>query len=442
MGRSPGGGVDLAIANQSAGSSTNVTVCPEDKLESILIRGARQLLTLRGPKGLRHGSSAAELHIIQDGAALIRDGVLVEVGPSRRVENLAEARGAIEVNAAGRVVMPGFVDAHTHLVYPCAGVNGQDRYGAARAIQTATGQRLEQRAKSYLQAMARHGTTTVEVKTGAGLDESAEAKLLRVVSALRNDPLDLIPAFLFRPAPALDGASLPATVAWMVDEFLPRIRRRGVRFADARWDGDAETLPYLDQYLQRARALGFSCRVHAEQADVEAAIRLGIRHQLSSIDHLEEAGPAEVRQLAEAGILATLLPCAAAGAVWRQAPARAMLDSGIAIALGTDFNPQDNPALNMQMVVAMACLRAGMRVEEAIVAATINGAYALGCGDTAGSLEPGKIADVLILNASHYQDLRNGMGTNLVHLTMKRGRFIYQEGDVAPRSTNVRLPHH
>src|ERR1019366_2691151 len=163
-----------------------------NKLESILIRGARQLLTARGDRAPRSGPSLNELNVIQDGAVLIQDGILVEVGPSRRVENLAPARNAIEVNAAGRGVMPGFVDAHTHLMFPPSGVNAADPGCAARAVHTATGQRLQHRAKAYLDAMARHGTTTVEVKTGSGLDEYAEAKLLRVLAALRRETLDLV----------------------------------------------------------------------------------------------------------------------------------------------------------------------------------------------------------------------------------------------------------
>jgi imidazolonepropionase len=383
-----------------------------------------------------------ELSVISDGAALIRDGILVEVGPTRRVENLAQARGAIEINAAGRVVMPGFVDAHTHLAFPPAGVNLTDREGAGRAVNAATGQRLEQRAKAYLDAMARHGTTTVEVKTGGGLDEFAETKLLRVLSALRGDPLDLTPSFLFHISRGLSGDALQAFADWTVEEFLPKVYKRGVRFADVVWDDNPEFLPSFDRFLGAARALGFACRIHAEGAGVAAAIGLGIQHGVAGIDHLEHATERDAQRLAETGIVATLLPSVSLGGTFTDAPARALLDAGAPVALGTNFNPHRNPALNMQTVVALACLRLRMTVEEAISAATINGAYALGCAGTAGSLEPGKTADILILNASHYRDLEHSIGTNLVHLTMKRGKFIYKEGEVAPLSSEVFLPHY
>lgn len=387
---------------------------------------------MRGTRGPRCRSSLNELNPIQDGAILIRDGILVEVGPSRRVENLAQARDAIEINAAGRVVMPGFVDAHTHLAFPPAGIHASDAASAVRALHTATGQRLEIRTRAYLEAMARHGTTTVEVKTGCGLDEGAETKLLRMLRALRREPLDLIPSFLFRLPRELNGGSRHAT-EWLVTELLPKIRRGGVaRFADLAWDCDPALLPCFDRYLEVARQLGFERKIHADGVSPAAAIELAVQHQVTSIDHLEHATGAQAGQVAEAGLIATLLPSATFSADGREAPARELIDAGVAVALGTNFNPTQARTLNMQTVVALACARLGMSIEEAISAATINGAHALGCADRVGSLEPGKSADLLILNAEHYRDLEYSLGTNLVHLTMKRGKFIYKEGEVAP----------
>lgn len=407
----------------------------------ILIRGARQLLTVRGTRGPRCGPALDELNVIQDGAILIRDGVLVEVGPSRRVENLAQARDAIEINAAGRVVMPGFVDSHTHLAFPPAGIHAPDPAAAVRALHTATCQRLEVRTRAYLEAMARHGTTTVEVKTGCGLDEAAESKLLRMLWALRRDPLDLIPSFLFRLAGELNGGSFHATER-VVAELLPKIRRRGVaHFADLAWDCDPAVLPCFDRYLEAACQLGFKCKVHADGPSPAAAIALAIQHHVISIDHLEHATACQARQIADAGIMTTLLPSASFSGDGRDAPARALIAAGVGVALGSNFNPHHTPALNMQTVVALACGRLGLTIEEAISAATINGAHALGCAEKVGSLEPGKSADLLILNAGHYQDLEHSLGTNLVHLTMKRGKFIYKEGEVAPLPADDFVAH-
>jgi len=380
--------------------------------------------------------------VIQDGAVLIQDGILVEVGPSRRVENLAQARNAIEINAAGRVVMPGFVDAHTHLAFPPAGIHTSDPESAARAVHTATGQRLAARTRAYLEAMTRHGTTTVEAKTGCGLDLGAETKLLRVLYGLLKEPLDLIPSFLFRLPGDANGGSWHDT-EWMVAEMLPRIRRRGVaRFADLAWDSNPVLLPCFDLYLETARQLGFGRKIHADGANPGTAIALGALHRVVSIDHLEHAAEDDVRQLAEAGIMATLLPSACFDGDGREAPARAMIDAGVPVALGSNFNPHHTPALNMQTVVALACARLGMTIEEAISAATVNAAHALGCAERVGSLEPGKYADLLVLNAGHYRDLQHSLGTNLVHLTMKRGKFIYKEGEVAPLPADDLAPRY
>ena len=161
---------------------------------------------------------------------------------------------------------------------------------------------------------------------------------------------------------------------------------------------------------------------------------MAIRHFAVSIDHLEHATPADAALLAGTCTLATLLPCMSFRNGGRNAPARAFIDAGVAVALATNFNPHHTPTLNMQTVVALATMRLGMTPEEAISAATINGAHALGRAERVGSLEPGKAADLVILNINDYRDLSHNLGVNLVHLTMKRGEFIYKEGDVAPRA--------
>ena len=289
--------------------------------------------------------------------------------------------------------------------------------------------------------MARHGTTTVEVKTGCGLDEAAESKLLRMLFAVRREPLDVIASFLFRLTGELIGGSLQAT-EWVVGELLPKIHRRGVaHFADFAWDCDAALLPCFDRYLGAARKLGFACKIHADGPSPAAAIALAVTHHVVSIDHLEHATACHARQIAEAGIMTTLLPSASFSGDGRDAPARALIDAGVGVALGSNFNPHHTPALNMQTVVALACGRLGMTIEEAISAATINGAHALGLAEKVGSLEPGKSADLLILNAGNYRDLEHSLGTNLVHLTMKRGKFIYKEGEVAPLPADDLAPH-
>jgi len=386
---------------------------------------------MRGHPGIRRGRDLTEINVISDGAILIRGGILAEVGPSRRVENLAEARDAIEINAAGRVVIPGFVDAHTHLASPPPGIQPSEGESAVRALHAATGHRLEARSRICLEAMARHGTTTVEVKSAGGLVEGIESKLLRVLHTLLSDPLDLVPTFFFR-LPSGNLAECLGTTEHLAADLLPKIGRRGVvRFADVRWQGDPAALPCLERYLQVAGQLHFDLKIHADGPNSRTAVDVAIRRKVSSIDHLEHLDPADAKRVGEAGLTVVLVPSASLTET-RTAPARQLIESGAAVALGSNFNLSHSPMLSMQTVMALACGRMAMTFEESLTAATINGAYALGCGDSVGSLEPGKAADLLILNAGHYLDLGQSLGTNLVYMTVKRGWVIYKEADVGP----------
>jgi len=394
------------------------------------------LLTLRGPKEPRRGTTLNELGIIHDGSLLIRDGIIEEVGTTRRVENLAGARNAMEINAAGRVVMPGFVDCHTHLVFPPSGGPDAEGETAARLLCSSTGQRLVARTRTHVEAMARHGTTTVEAKTGCGADESAEIKILRVLSALKRDPLDVVTTFLLRLPSDGGGEEARRQAAESVfTELLPKIRRRRLaRFADLFWDSDGASSECFARYLRLARELGFGCKIHAEHRSPAAAIATAVEHLAVSISHLEHATAADLLPLAGSPTMATLLPAAAFHNGGRHAPARALIDAGAAIALGTNFNPRHTPTPSMQAVVALACLRMGLTAAEAISASTINAAHALGCADHVGSLEPGKSADLVLLEVSDYRELARQFGANLVRLTMKRGKPIYKAGEVARRS--------
>src|SRR5580700_157830 len=404
-----------------------------------LVRGARQLLTLRGDSGPRRGAALRDLGIVPNGAVLIKDGIIVDAGPARRIEKLPAARRAREVDAGGRVVMPGFVDSHTHLVFgrprlvdyemrlagasyaeiAAAGGGIQSSVAAVRGMSAA---RLEKQARASLSAMAAHGTTTIEAKSGYALDEVGELKTLRVLAKL-----NVVATYLGAHIPPLEYRGQPdAYINWITAEMLPQIHRRKLaRFVDVYCDDGAFTLAQARRYLESARQFGFGLKIHAEQFARTGAARLAVELEAVSADHLEQASEEDIRALGQSNTIATLLP----GSVFHlglrtYAPARALISAGAAVALATDFNPGTSPTYSMQMVLSLACTEMRMSPAEAIAAATINGAHAILCADRTGSLEPGKQADLLVLNVSDYRELPYYFGVNNVHLTMKRGAIL------------------
>ena len=409
------------------------------------MRGARQLITLRGPAEPRRGAALKELGIIRDGALLIEDGKIVEVGVSRRVENLALAHRSQEIDATGHVVMPGFVDCHAHLVW---GVPEPDEYEARmdgatpdpastlQALRNASAKRLESRARQFVNAMVRHGTTTVEAKSGCGIDGRDELKILRVHARLNGAPLDIASTFLTpRSNPAAQAGDPAGYMLWVRSALLPAIRRRQLaRFAGFRCGEGIFNMEHSRGYLQSARDLGFQLKIHAGQGPAGDSVRLAVNVEAVSVDGLHDAGPADADRLARSNTMAVLLP----GDVFRQgqvgvACARPLIDGGAAVALGTNFDPSASSTCSMAAIVALACAHLGMTPAEAVCAATFNAACAIGSGLVAGSLEVGKPADLLVLNASDYREIPCRFGVNLVNRTVKRGVTIYHEGKVAGR---------
>ena len=417
---------------------------------SILIRGARQLLTLHGPPGPRRGLDLKDPGIIQDGSVLIVNGIVRHVGPTRRIDNLVEARAVKTViDATGRVVTPGFVDSHTHLVcgpprvadyelriagasYHEIDASGGGVPASLRTLLSMQASRLTFEARRTIRRFMRHGTTTLEAKSGFGLSENEEAKFLKIVSRLNGQPLDIIPTYVcsHRKAPAKDGEP-PVTFERICSRVMPQLKKRElIQCVDIYCGEGAHSVEETARFLTVAREIGLRAKVHAEHFSRSGIVEAALELDAISLDHLDHITPDDAALLANSPTIATLLPGSAFHlGTGRFAPARMLIDAGAAVALASDYNAGTSPTCNMAMVLSLACTQMRVSPAEAIAAATINGACALGMDGVVGSLSAGKSGDAIIFNASDYREIPYHFGVNLVALTIKKGKILYSQAE-------------
>lgn len=433
-----------------------------DNLASnLLIMGASQLLTLRG-RGPRRGKALSNLGIVKDGALLVREGLIAAAGPRAQIEALPESRGAEKIDLGGRVVLPGFVDSHTHLIHAAsraeeyelkiAGGSYEEiaRKGggilkSVKKLRAATGDALRRRAIGALQEFTAYGTTTLEAKSGYGLDVASELKILGLHGELnREQPLEIASTFLgAHVVPAeyrskIGGAG--AYVRLLTETLIPEVSRGGLAdFCDVFCDRGAFTREQSGIILSAGKAHGLAPRVHAEQLTHSGATQLGVQLGAASCDHLEHVSDADIQALSKSNTVATLLPgCDFHLGLTKYAPARSLIGAGAIVALATDYNPGTSPTISMPMILSLACSQLRMSPAEAIAAATINGAYALRREKRVGSLEVGKQADLAVFDVDDYREIPYHFGVNTCWMTMKKGQIIYQKERQKKRSTVAR----
>ncbi len=407
---------------------------------SLLLVHASELLTLRGPKGPRAREAASDLGILEDGAVYAEGERIVDVGTSAEILT-RHPRAATTLDASGKVVLPGFVDAHTHAIF--AGSRAQEvewkaqgltyaeiaaRGGGilhtVRATREASEADLARLGLERLLAFVSLGTTTVEVKSGYGLQTQDELKMLRAAAdAARTAGVDVVPTFLGAHAvpPEFEGRS-DAYLDLLISETLPAVAlARSAAYCDVFVEEGYFSAAQGRRLLQKAASLGLPGKVHADELSDTGGAALAAEVRAVSADHLLHASDAGIEAMARAGVIATLLPATSLASRMPFADGRRLLAAGVPVALGTDFNP-NAWCESMQLVIALACHHNGLLPAQAIMAATVNAAYAVGRGEDVGTIERGKLADLLVLDAPSYHHLGYRIGGDLVEAVVKRGR--------------------
>lgn len=409
--------------------------------ENIILFNARVVT----PQGFsaRRGSEMGKISVTDNATVEITDGVITYVGPNRGEERDGYYRRYWHYNARGRCVLPGFVDSHTHLVF---GGERAEEFGrrlkgesymsimqrgggiasTVKATRAANYIRLRNNAESFLKTMQQMGVTTVEAKSGYGLDKETELTMLRVIRGLNNDErcrVSLVPTYLGAHAipPEFEGET-DAYIDFMLTEVLPHVAHEDLaRFVDVFCEKGVFSIEQSRRLLLAAREMGFRLKLHADEIVPLGGAGLAAELQATSADHLLHASQTDIEAMARQGVVATLLPLTAFALKEPYAPARQMIDSGCAVALATDLNPGSCFSGSIPLTIALACIYMQMSVEEVITALTLNGAAALDMADTIGSIEVGKRGDLALLNTDNYHFLPYYVGMNCVSGTVKGG---------------------
>jgi imidazolonepropionase len=398
---------------------------------------AAQVVTVRGPSRARRGRELLELGIIEDGALTINGETIEWTGPTDQVPN----RTAPEFDATGKVVLPGFVDSHTHAVFVrprvdefewrIQGTPYMDILARGGGILSSVKSTREtaKLAVQFPNRFLEHGTTTIEAKSGYGLNLETEIRMLEAMRSERT--LEVVPTYL--------GAhAVPPEFSNNRDQFITTVlsdlsviaERKLAEFCDVFVEPGVFTPDEARRIFVKARSFGLAIKIHADEFESSGGAELAVEAGATSADHLGAISDTGIRRLASSGVIGTLLPATLFMLGDRRyAPARRLIDEGVAIALATDFNPGTSPTLNMQFVLSLACTQMKMMPAETICAATINAACAVRRQHRIGSIEPGKQADIAVYDVSDYREIPYFAAVNFCVGTFKRGNLVWRANE-------------
>ena len=411
-------------------------------MNNIIIKNAAQVVTCSGFAGKR-GKEMSHLHIIENGTVIVTGRIISHVLKPGEPIPINEAEYEI-LDATGKSLLPGFVDPHTHFVF--GGYREEefswrmrgDSYmdimnrgggivNTTRATREASEEELYAAGKQRLDAMMRLGITTVEGKSGYGLDRETELKQLRVMRRLQAEhPMDIVSTFMGPHAtPAEWKGREDEFIDFNIREMLPLVAQEQLaEFADIFCEKNVFTIEQSRRYLQAARKQGFKLKIHADEIVQFGGSELAAELQCLSADHLLQASENGIRAMADAGVVATLLPLTAFSLREAYAPARTMIDNNCIVALATDLNPGSSFSASVPLLFALACIYMRMSPEEAVTAFTINSAAAIDRADKTGSIDVGKQGDLVLLQFPSYKFLPYHVGMNIVEKVIKKGKVV------------------
>jgi imidazolonepropionase len=408
----------------------------------------RQLVTLAGPPGPRSGPAMRALGIVEDGALHARDGRIVAVGPRAEIER-ALPQDAEIVDAGGRIVLPGFVDGHTHPIfagnrageferrvegasYAEIAASGGGIRATVRLTREASGDELLAAGRRYAEWFLRGGTTTIEAKSGYGLAPDAEVKILETIRELNADArLRYVPTFLgAHEVPDEYRGRIGDYVDLVIHEMLPRVARDSLaEYCDVFCEPNVFPVEQARTVLRAARGLDLGLRLHADQFSADYGALLAAELHTATADHLEATTTDGLAALLGAGVQPVLLPASVYNLGSARYPAaRQMIDLGLPVVLATDFNPGSSPTASMPLVLSLAATQMKMTAAESITAATINAAHSLGRGHQIGSIEPAKFADFAIHDCDDYRELPYFFGREPAQAVYLAGKCVYRRG--------------
>ncbi len=411
---------------------------------NLFITNISQLVTVAAHgKPVKTGPGMRDLGIQRDAAILCRDGKIVWAGPKTAWIG-GTPKGVPELDAQGGVVLPGFVDSHTHMMfagsresefaqrsdgatYRQIAEQGGGILSTIRNVRAASKKELKRSTAAFMTEMMKHGTTTVEIKTGYGLEMDSEVKMLEAINELRNEEImTVVPTFIGAHAVPPEFRDDPVGyVSLVCEKMIPYAgRKKLAMFCDVFCEQGFFGLAESEQILEEGKRWGMMPKIHADELTSLGGAELAAKVGAVSADHLEHVTARGVAALRDGGVVSCLLPGVSFFLNHGYAPARTLIDAGVAVAIASDFNPGSCMSFSMPLMMTIACTQMHISPEEALTASTLNGAAALGLSSTIGSIEVGKQADLLVADIPDYRFLAYHFGTNQIRTTIKNGTIL------------------